>query len=160
MLDKDALFKKLFQAFHFLVHTAYSTIHNITPQIMSSKQKEHVYRLHNLYNKVRYDCMVRSNPVDPLMVDKISDTAARVAEVFGVLNSSFPFRSENNDPYQLYLVKFLNLVSNAAKSAFDFHLAIDSCVIDETYMNLSTLLNNLKAIPEELKEEKIKEVNK
>lgn len=51
-------------------------------------------------------------------------------------------------------------MSNAAKSAFEFHLAIDSCVIDETYMNLSTLLNNLKAIPNELKEEKIKEVNK
>ena len=66
---------------------------------MSSLQKSHVYTLHNLYNNVYYDSIVRGAPINPTLADKISTVSTKVFEVFGVLNSSFLFRTANNDPY-------------------------------------------------------------
>jgi hypothetical protein len=45
--------------------------------------------------------------------------ATNIAEVFDTLASSFEFRSGNNDPYELFSVKFLHLVANMTKLVFE-----------------------------------------
>jgi hypothetical protein len=50
--EQEEIYRKLFVAVYYLVNTAYGMISEISPAIMSTLQKHHVYLLHLNYENI------------------------------------------------------------------------------------------------------------